>query len=147
VGHILGGWEVSGITLLQSGTPGTVGMSGYTGLASRPDATGAITYTKTISQWFTGSWAYPADGYFGTGGRNTVRRPFINKWDFSLFKNTSIPWFGGETSTLQFRAEFFNVFNHAIFTGVSRSFNSGNFGALTSTRAPRIIQFGLKLDW
>ena len=148
VGHILGGWEVSGITLLQSGTPGTVGMSGYTGLANRPDAISDFTYTKTIDQWFTtDSWVYPADGYFGTSGRNTVRAPFVNKWDFSLFKNTSIPWFGGESSTLQFRAEFFNVFNHAIFTGVARSYGSGNFGALTSTRAPRIIQFGLKLDF
>lgn len=149
VGRVLGGWQVSGITLFQSGTMSTVGMSlPNTGLADRPDLMGRMDRPKTINEWFsTGVFAQPEYGYFGDTGRNTVRGPGIHKWDVSLFKNNRVPWFGNESANLQFRAEFFNAPNHPIFSAVSTNLGAGNFGRLTSTRDPRIIQFGLKLDF
>jgi hypothetical protein len=58
-----------------------------------------------------------------------------------------LPWFGGESANLQFRAEFFNAPNHPTFVNSSNNLGSGDFGKLTSTRDPRILQFGLKLDF
>ena len=51
--------------------------------------------------------------YFGTLSRNVLRGPGINNWDLSIVKNTPL---GGETRSLQFRAEFFNAFNHTQFS-------------------------------
>ncbi|MDA2923702.1 carboxypeptidase regulatory-like domain-containing protein [Acidobacteria bacterium AH-259-L09] len=148
-GKILGGWELSGITLLQSGRPWEVGMSlPNTGLANRPNLNGSVEGPETIQQWFsTTVFSQPAPGFFGSAGRNIIRGPGINKWDVSLFKNNRLPWFGGESANLQFRAEFFNLPNHPIFNSLALNLGSGNFSQLTGTRDPRIIQFGLKLDF
>ena len=61
---------------------------------------------------------------------------------FSLHKSTPIT----EETNLEFRAEFFNVFNHAQFSGVTGDI-LGSFGAVTSARAPRIGQLALKLSF
>ena len=64
-------------------------------------------------------------------------------WDVSLRKITSIT----ERVNTEFRAEFFNLPNHAnwLLTGGGRDFGNANFGVVQSTQDPRIIQFGLKL--
>src|ERR1035438_3683062 len=51
-------------------------------------------------------------GMFGTMGKNRLRGPGRNNWDLALMKNFQLPWFAGEHSTLQFRLESFNTFNH-----------------------------------
>ena len=80
---------------------------------------------------------------FGTLPRNSLRGPGINNWDISIVKNTPL---GGETRSLQFRAEFFNAFNHTQFSNPDNQGGSGTFGQVTLTRVDaRIIQFGLKL--
>jgi Carboxypeptidase regulatory-like domain len=144
VGRILGGWEVSGITTVSSGPTASPGIStGRNGLATRPNlAGGAIEGPKTVEQWFnTAAFAEPAPGFFGNAGRNIIREPGTHKWDMSFFKNNRIT----ESVNLQFRAEFFNIFNHANFNGINTTFGDGSFGRVTSARDPRIIQFGLKL--
>ena len=144
VGRILGGWEISGITTVSSGPTASPGIStGRNGLATRPDlAGGAIEGPRTVEQWFnTAAFAEPAPGFFGNAGRNIIREPGTHKWDMSFFKNNRIT----ESVNLQFRAEFFNIFNHANFNGINTTFGSGSFGQVTSARDPRIIQFGLKL--
>ena len=146
VGRILGGWEISGITTVSSGPTASPGIStGRNGLATRPDlAGGAIGGSKTVEQWFnTAAFAEPAPGFFGNAGRNIIREPGTHKWDMSFFKNNRIT----ESVNLQFRAEFFNIFNHANFNGINTTFGSGAFGRVTSARDPRIIQFGLKLGF
>jgi hypothetical protein len=71
----------------------------------------------------------------------------VNKWDVSLFKNNRIPWLGGEEANLQFRAEFFNAPNHTNFEGLEIRAGWPTFGEVTTTRDPRILQFGLKIDF
>ena len=146
VGRILGGWEISGITTVSSGPVASPGIStGRNGLATRPDLVGgAIEGPRTVEQWFnTAAFAEPAPGFFGNSGRNIIREPGTHKWDMSFFKNNRIT----ESVNLQFRTEFFNIFNHANFNGINTTFGSGAFGRVTSARDPRIIQFGLKLSF
>jgi len=97
-------------------------------------------------------------GMFGYMGRNALTSPGVNNWDLALLKNFSTPWFGGEHSSLQFRWETFNTFNHTQFGGVSvwcsgltppgepctGPNNIGN-GEIGYARSPRIMQLGLKL--
>jgi hypothetical protein len=81
---------------------------------------------------------------FGNSGVGIISGPGQLNFDMALIKDTKL-WEGG---TLQFRTEFFNVFNHAQFAppfGVDASTPS-TFGVITSTSTtPRVIQFGLKL--
>jgi hypothetical protein len=145
VGRIFGGWEISGITTVSSGPVAAPGIStGRNGLATRPNLVGDVEGARTVQQWFnTAAFAEPAPGFFGNAGRNIIREPGTHKWDMSFFKNNRIT----ESVNLQFRAEFFNIFNHASFNGINTTFGSGAFGSVTSARDPRIIQFGLKLGF
>jgi outer membrane receptor protein involved in Fe transport len=143
--HILGGWQISGISRFESGTPFSITIPGdLAGVGTngqRPNLTGPIKLEKTQLRWFSGSFALPAQGTFGSLGRNVVRGPGINNWDVSFSKRTAIR----ENISLQFRAEFFNLFNHTQWAGVSASLGSANFGQITSARDPRITQLGLRL--
>ncbi|MGB9402039.1 MAG: carboxypeptidase regulatory-like domain-containing protein [Candidatus Acidiferrales bacterium] len=78
---------------------------------------------------------------YGNLGRNTQRGPGINNWDMSLTKKTPIT----ENKSVEFRAEFFNAFNHTQFLRVDNAGGSSTFGQVISDRGPRLIQFGLKL--
>jgi len=78
---------------------------------------------------------------FGTLGRNTLRGPGINNWDLGISKRTKIT----EKTTLEFRAEFFNAWNHAQFLNPDSNGFSSTFGQISQTRDPRLIQFALKL--
>jgi len=86
----------------------------------------------------------------GNMGRNVLRGPGINNWDLSIMKDFRFT----ESKSLQFRAEFFNAFNHVQFYNPDNSAYSGTFGQVTSDtssstsqayRGPRVVQFGLKL--
>jgi hypothetical protein len=165
VGHVLGGWELSGITVFESGVPLSITQSNDpfnsndfgagAGLfpdglgidpsvvAPRPDRVAGQTVNgpKTPGQWFnTKAWT-DAIGHFGNSGRGVVIGPGFNNWDLAAIKNIKII----ERVNMQFRAEFFNAFNHPSFLGVSTNVDSSLFGQVTSTHDPRIVQFGLKL--
>lgn len=85
---------------------------------------------------------------YGTLGRNALRGPGINNWDLSLLKDTKIT----ERQRIEFRAEFYNAYNHAQFSNPDHNAVSPTFGQVTSTRGhdsdtttgARIIQFGIK---
>src|SRR5215472_11724693 len=64
-------------------------------------------------------------GMFGYMGRNVLTGPGRNNWDMALLKNIQLPWFHSEHSTLQFRCETFNTFNHPLW----KSINAGCSGA------------------
>jgi hypothetical protein len=96
---------------------------------------------RSVQRWFnTAAFAVAPLGTFGNAGRNIVTGPGTNNWDFSLFKNTRVK----EEATLEFRAEFFNIFNHAQFLLPVADPTNQAFGRITSVRAAREIQFGLK---
>ena len=87
----------------------------------------------------------PANGIplftYGNLGRNSLRGPGIDNFDTSIIKNTHLT----ESKVIEFRAEFFNTFNHTQFLRVDDVGGSPTFGQVTEDRGPRIIQFGLKL--
>jgi len=81
-------------------------------------------------------------GVVGNAKRRFFHGPGINNWDLALHKDTRI----GENSALEFRLEFFNVFNHAQFTNPTGEINS-NIGQITNARDGRIGQAALKFSF
>jgi hypothetical protein len=146
-GALLGGWKYNGISSFQSGIALSPGLSvANQGLATRPDVVSgaALSYPKTVSQWFnTSAFAAPAYGYFGSAGTGILRGPGLVNFDMGMYKDFRFT----EKRKLQFRAEFFNIFNHTNFSGVSTTFGSGNFGNLTSALDPRIIEFSARIQY
>lgn len=144
---LLGGWEISGITMFETGTPlnlgygkDNLGLGG--GTNSRPDIVGAIDYPHTVDAWFgTGAFAAPAPLQFGTLARNALVGPGRDNWDIALFKSFAFT----EHSGLEFRVETYNTFNHTQFNGVNTTLTSSNFGKVTSVYDPRILQLGAKI--
>ncbi len=80
-------------------------------------------------------------GFVGTVARNTVIGPGLTQIDFSTSKNFKIT----ESQRIQFRAEFFNLFNTPLFNNPDTYVTDSRFGQITSARDPRIIQLALKL--
>ncbi|HEY1216058.1 MAG TPA: carboxypeptidase regulatory-like domain-containing protein, partial [Bryobacteraceae bacterium] len=120
--------------------------AGIGGAPYRPDLVGDPTHGGGSRQvWFNpAAFAKPPVGQFGNSGRNVVRGAGINNTDASLFRN--FPHIlKVESSGLQFRAEFYNIFNHANFSDFGRTFGSPNFGQAIAARDARTIQLGLRL--
>jgi hypothetical protein len=155
------GWELTGIITLQTGQPFSVltgSDNSSTGLGTdRPNIVGdAHAGSQTVDHWFnTAAFAPNAVLTFGDAGRNILIGPGVHNVDFSLIKNTRL----GERLNMQFRAEFFNIFNHPNFGLPSNVLTAPNFGALNQTAdvaqnnvglgsgGPRLVQFGLKLSF
>jgi hypothetical protein len=157
VGHVLGGWEVSGIIYANSGQhltasasldPAGLGLRDpNTFEGGRPDLVGDPNSNAphTITQWFnTSAFATVPGGQIRVGNepRGTIVGPGYFRWDASLFKNTKI----SERFGLQFRAEAFNVLNHTNFNNPSASITTPSlFGKITTARDARQMQLALKL--
>ena len=144
VGALLGGWRISGLTSYTSGLPLSPGLSlAGVGLATRPDATGQPNAgPHTISRWFNvNALAKPVRGMYGNSGRTVLVGPGFGIWDFAVSKDFRIT----ERARVQFRSEFFNLFNHTNPYGVSTALGAGNFGSITSARDPRIGELALRL--
>ena len=144
--------------MLQSGYPITVTRAGDpTGMGTdslRPNLLCNPNIGRgqqTVQRFFkTECYAAPeslvsGDAWFGTAGRGTVQGPGVINFDLSARKETVIV----ERFKLEFRAEFFNAFNHPnwVLTGSQRQLESSSFGNVSDTLDPRIIQFGLKLKF
>ncbi len=144
----LGGWELSGITMFETGTPLTptlaydnLGLGG--GTTSRPNAVGQVTYPATVNQWFSpGAYAAPAPLQFGNAGRGSLTGPGRADWSMALFKVFALPW--REGMQFEFRLETYNTFNHTQFNGVQTAYGNANFGQVTSVFDPRVLQLGAK---
>src|SRR5205085_10485941 len=87
------------------------------------------------------SFATPALGSIGSSNRRFFYGPGLVNTDFGIAKSTRMK----ESMSLLIRAGFFNVFNHTQFTNPIGNFSSGQFGAVTSNRAPRIGQREVRL--
>ena len=155
----LGGWELSGIVTAETGLPlwvtlgGSQGSNGLPNSTNRPDAIGAINYPHTVTSWFNntptasgtckGNLCIPALGAWGNLGKGAFRGPGRDNWNVALFK--SFVFSESRGSRLEFRFETFNTFNHTQFKEVSSTFTSSNFGQVTSTWDPRVLQLAAKL--
>jgi hypothetical protein len=175
-GHVLGGWELSGITQFDSGqsviirqssdpfdcvtpsggtgcTPGT-----YPGgvnidasvIAPRPDLIAPVRLLKKQTEWFSTNSFQDAVGHFGTSPIGVLLSPGLELWDLSAIKNLKL----GEHLGFQLRGEFFNAFNHTNFGapsldggGIGTNTDSSTFGQVLSAHDPREIQLGGKLTF
>jgi hypothetical protein len=142
-----GGWQLSGITTLESGLPLNITIQGDvagTGVGGqRPNLVGDPTLNaNTVSRWFNpAAFAVPAAGTFGNLGRNAIIGPGMNNWDFSAQKFFAL----NERVKLQYRAEMFNAPNHVNFWSVATTVGAANFGQVTAATDPRTFQMALKL--
>jgi len=148
----LGGWSISAIGTMESGLAtsvflgGTYGNNGIPGSTNRPNVVGALTYPGTVAQWFsTGTFAAPLPGTWGDAGKGLLRGPGRDVWDINLFKRFVFSESGQRD--IEFRFESFNTFNHTQFNNVDTTFTDGNFGQVTSTWDPRVLQLALKLHF
>jgi hypothetical protein len=168
LGHVLGGWEVSGISSFESGSPTTIyqfndpfdsfdypagtpntypfGIGTDTlqsPVTDRPDRVPGTSCSgpETVLQYINTAGFKDAVGHFGDSGRGVCTGPGLNNWDIAALKNIKI----SERFHLQFRSEFFNAFNHVSFNSFDNFTDDSTFGQLNGDHDPRIIQFGLKL--
>jgi hypothetical protein len=121
--------------------PGGLNMDA-SDIAPRPDQVAAVKRAKKQLNWFSASSFADAWGHFGSARDGSFLGPGLDLWDMSAIKNLQF----GSRIRFQFRAEFFNVFNHNNFAGLGTSTDSYyNFGQAISSHDPRQIQFGAKL--
>ncbi len=155
---LLGGWQLGTITTEQTGFASAlspvVDTTG-TGIASRPNVVAGQDPMlprdqRTRAVWFnTAAFTLPVAGSFGNSARQPIHLPGLNQVDFSATKNFRFL----ESHQVQFRAEFFNFFNHVNLGAPGLNIRDpANFGRVTSTAQgaggmpgdARVIQFGLK---
>ena len=157
----LSGWQVSGITVVETGVPQFITYTGpdvlgLGGGTNRPNLVAPVGYPKTRLAWFTTkSFAAPVAPWlsgqagpnagFGTAGKDAVVLPGLFNWNLSLFK--SIPLTAKEGPNLELRFESFNTFNHTEWNAIDANTADSNFGQITSTYDPRTLQFGAKLHF
>jgi len=173
---LLGGWQVSGITIAQTGTHFSVtngtdfgdaaGVANGVGTGSRPDLVGdphASVQSNVASVrgpllYDPAAYAAPTGLTFGDVGRNTLTNPGRINFDFGLFKRFAF----GEKYALDFRWENFNLFNHTQYNGISNGMDcapvgstaadasclsSSSFLHASGAHLARRMQFGLRLQF
>jgi hypothetical protein len=160
VGHVLGGWEVSGVQTFQTGLPATVASNqsidptgadclGPSPCSFRANQVGNpnANQPQSFENWFNATaFASPLAGQTTapSEGPGAVRLPGFWRTDLGMFKNLKFTErFGG-----QFRFETFNTFNHLNpICCASFTLGNANFDKIRSARDPRILQLGLKLNF
>ncbi len=156
---LIGGWQIGGITTLQSGFPFTLycgsGPVQNGGDNCYPDNLGGNSILagdqRGPSKWFnTGNFVNRIDNptlpqyRYGNNARNNIIGPPLVDVDFSTSKNFRFT----EKRGLEFRTEFFNLLNHPIFGQPNATVGTQSFGTITGTRIDsREIQFALKLNY
>jgi hypothetical protein len=153
MGYILGGWQVSGITRVQSGAPLTI--TGSTSIGTRrADYLGGDVYYPDSERFAangTPQWLRPEafaaapDGRRGNSERGAYRGPGLHVWDMSLRKQ--FPLFGSVRATVQ--ADAFNIWNHTNlrFSSQSLSRTTAGFGQLNAAAPPRQVQLGFRVSF
>ncbi len=149
------GWALAAIATVQSGTPFSVLTSSTAFVNARADWNSALPRCNPagsdgvegrLNGYFNVSCFVPATapGDFGTTGRNILRGPDQSDIDLSLIKSVPL----AERRALEFRAEFFNLLNHASFANPVNSLSSANVSQIVATTTgPRSMQLALKLKF
>ena len=145
---IAGGWQISGVASMTSGNWFTI-LDSNSNFANsdgsqRPDTVANPNSRPCLRGTLFNTCAFvdPPLGSFGNTGKNTVRGPNFRNWDLSVNKNFTL----SKSTSLQFRAEFFNLLNHTTlsFNNVGTDRQQPTFGFPDQARNPREIQFALK---
>jgi hypothetical protein len=152
-GIFANGWQVTGIVALQSGMPfaitQTTNFNAFAGFGvQRPNEVASPTLPsdrRTPTEWFNIAAFQPAPAFtLGNISRNPVRGPNYHDTDVAFIKHTAL----GERVDLEFRTELFNLTNTPAFGQPNGVLGSSTFGRISSTASdPRVIQFGLKLNY
>lgn len=161
VNGALGGWQIAAVNTYKSGLPFTPTITNdqaNTGVGGqRPQLVGNATVKNNVGCWFyvsansacaaafpqgANAFAVPALYTYGNSGRNILLGDNLNQLDFSAMKAFAIT----EQKRLEFRAEFFNLFNHSVFALPGTNINSSSGGQVSSTlNSNRIVEFALKV--
>src|SRR5262249_18323866 len=127
--------------------PRDIANIGARSISQRPNVSGNpnIDGGGSVERWFnTDVFSEPAPYTYGNAGRNIVVGPGHHNWNFGLFKNFQIK----DEHRIQFRVEFFNLWNHTNFGTPNGNFDDkANFGRITSSDPARQIQFALKYNF
>lgn len=165
VGKIAKGWQLSGVATMQTGhrlsfydsNSGSIygvfnNFAQFCPGMKRGNIATNGSMSQRLNNYFNaGAFCSPpaiGDGFdFGNVGRGLVGGPGQNNYDISLSKRTSV-WGPKEGANVEFRAEFFNAFNHPQFVDPGLNVSFSNFGQIGATSvAPRLIQFALKYNF
>jgi hypothetical protein len=158
---IAGGWQLSGITTWQTGTPFSVVAGGFGDTAGVANGVGSGSFSDIVGdvnaipagsrnvlglgqlQYNPAAFAEPTALTFGDSGRNRFRNPSRTNFDMSVFKHFRPT----EATDIEFRAEAFNIFNHTQWSGVNNTPGSDNFLYPSGAHRARTMQFGLKFNF
>jgi hypothetical protein len=159
IGKVLEGWSWSGIGTFQSGFPFEIWEAGVdsdgTGAQQRasylvPSSPVPVTTPLTQTGPNVGLFTYPLFGGPGNVQRNTFYGPAYKNFDMVVGKTTKV----GERLTVEFRSEYYNIFNHPNFQQPSNTINNSNFGQSTAevgrndgTTGARQLQFSMKFKF
>jgi carboxypeptidase family protein/TonB-dependent receptor-like protein len=167
--RVAGGWSLSGSTSLRTGQPVTIGITGGStaGLTGRSGCLAECDYRPDLipggnnnpvkDNWTPESYFDPTQfvlqpiGFFGNAGRNTIIKPSVKNFNVSFAKDSRI----SEGKSVEFRAEFFNLFNHPNFGAPNANIfrtAAGDYSATagritTLNNEMRQVQFALKLTF
>jgi hypothetical protein len=157
--QLVGGWQLSAVTLFSSGqflTPSfdTLDPSNTRWYGGRPDCVGdPYLSNRSISDWFNlNAFAVPPNGRFGNCGNGVLEGPGLGNFDFGFFKVFTIK----ERLRAQFRMTSTNFLNHPNFANPNIDITSGEFGTVTGLQGgkrdslgagPRAIQMGLRFEF
>jgi hypothetical protein len=156
-GALLKGWTVSPIFRATTGAPLTFtsgedrALSGtggqYPNLIGDPQKDHDSNASKVSEYFDTNAFAFPEIGTFGTAGKGIIRGPGWVNWDLAVLREFPLGGWLPESSRLQFRSEFFNLFNHTRFNNPVTNMSSSSFGRITGAADGREIQLALKFLW
>ncbi|MDQ1472918.1 MAG: hypothetical protein QOJ99_4398 [Bryobacterales bacterium] len=152
--YVIGGWEVNGITTMQSGFPLTVTTSQnqcQCGAINRPNVSRDPRLSgeaQSVNQWFdTTAFSIPAQYTIGNAGRGLFFGPGLINHDLNLGKRFVTPMLG-ERSNLEFRAELYNLTNTPYFANPNTTLGQATFGRVTAVSgSSRTIQMALKFNF
>lgn len=151
----LGGWTLSAITTFATGQPVILTAPNQTGSAlitplpnrscdGRSDQLSGNIRNNGFLWFDTKCFSVPDVGYFGNSGGTVINGPGLNNWDIGVLKTFPL----AESVKLQLRGELFNAWNHAQFAQPNGNAGAGaNFGRISATGPPRLVQIAAKLLW
>ncbi len=148
---LAGHWEISGIFQVQSGLPYTVALpfdNANAGTLSRPNRVcNGVLSNPTLQQYFNPAcFVTPSPYVFGNSGRNILTGPGEDDVDLGLHRSFILPI--EKPTTLEFRAEAFNLFNHPMFANPVSTLDVPNTATIVATTVPnREVQFALRLSF